>query len=107
MKIIKIISFAIMLILASCLSSDSSIYIDPNELNTEYDSFRIHTGNNIWIETHTVHRDATGLFTFQSNLRLNKDPLVGFEKSWRCPYCHHYWPIGVACQNKDCASKYK
>ncbi len=81
------------------------IYIDEKEMLSDFDSFHIHVGENIWIKTNTVHRDSTGLFTYDSD--ITKDDNIGYEKKWKCPYCHHYWPMGKSCKNKNCPSKFK
>jgi len=88
------------------LSASERIYIDESEFDKRDCEYRIHTGNNIWLETKTVHMNTTGLFTYERD--LIKDKLkTEYQKMWKCPYCFHYWPIGTACQNKDCPSKYK
>jgi hypothetical protein len=83
------------------------IYIDEEEFDTKGDSFYIHTGHNVWLQTHTVHRDKTGLYTFESNINRSTDVKMEYEKKWKCPYCYMYWPVGKACANKECPSKYK
>lgn len=82
------------------------MYIDEEQFSTKGDSFYIHTGHNVWLETNTVHRDATGLYTFESNLNRSLTKME-YERKWKCPYCYMYWPVGKACANKDCPSKYK
>ncbi len=85
---------------------EDKVYIDADSFKADAkgNEFYVHTGNNIWLVTHTIHRDATGLFAYESNLiRTNME----YEKKWRCPYCYMYWPIGKQCGNKDCPSKYK
>lgn len=80
------------------------VYIDEDDLKMNGDTFHIHVGCNEWIETHSVHRDKKGLFTYQSKI---KGASAGvYEKSWKCPYCHSYWPMKTKCQNPDCPSKY-
>ena len=90
------------------------MYINEDEFRIDEvgDAFHIHIGHNIWLSTNSIHRNKTGLFTYECNIsRFTKN--VGnefesaYEKTWRCPYCYHYWPIGKPCQNKDCPSKYK
>lgn len=92
------------------LSAGDKIYIDQAELEHTQNSFKIHEGGNVWIETDTVHRDRTGLYTFEGNIvRLwDSDKCKAeHQRTWKCPYCHQHWPIGKACQNPDCPSKYK
>ena len=89
----------------------AKMYIDDEEFtaHTKGDAFHIHIGNNVWLVTNTVHRDATGMFAYECN--LSKSLGVGYqmeyERKWKCPYCYNYWPIGKPCGNKDCPSKYK
>ena len=26
----------------------------------------------------------------------------GYQKEWKCPYCHHHWKYGESCKNSDC-----
>lgn len=111
------INKALILFFSLCLVSfgihaDEKVYIDNDDLNTTaQDTFRIHIGHNVWIEANAVYRDKTGLFTFESNISRSamcgKGVYAGYEKTWKCPYCYHYWPIGKPCQNPDCPSKYK
>ncbi len=95
----------------SCITSMSAtdkMYIDTKELNYDYNTFRIHVGENNWIQTPTVHRDETGLYTFESDILKDiYKPKMGYEKTWKCPYCFRYWPIGKSCQNSECPSKYR
>ena len=85
------------------------IYIDADELNTQEDVFRIHIGNNIWIETQIVHRDITGLYTFSNSIinGTSNSVQADYKKTWKCPYCYRFWPVGTPCQNPECPSKYK
>lgn len=94
----------------SALNASEKIYIDEEELNTSQDAFHIHIGNNVWIETNTVHRDKTGLYTYENNILSSTDKNTqqfGYQKTWKCPYCYNYWPIGTPCQNPSCPSKYR
>ncbi len=87
---------------------NDKVYIDEDDLTTKSDSFHIHIGDNVWIETNTVHRDHTGLFTYECSIvKSLKGFSTGYEKKWKCPYCYQYWPIGKKCQNEYCPSKYK
>lgn len=108
-KLISII-FVLTISLFSTLMASPKMYIDSKELDTEHDSFHIHLGHNVWIETNRVNRDRTGLFTFENDiLRSPNRNCRDFEaqKTWKCPYCYHYWPLGTPCQNPDCPSRYK
>jgi hypothetical protein len=91
---------------ASMLSE--RLYIDQQEFTFDHDCFHIHIGENVWLETDTVHRDSSGLYTLESNiLRSQSGVNMEYERKWKCPYCNKYWPIGQACGDKDCPSKYK
>lgn len=84
------------------------IYIDPEDFssNIEGNEFHLHIGQNVWLITHTIHRDCTGMFAFESYLKKMKGQRE-YQRSWKCPYCFNYWPIGTPCQKTDCPSKYK
>lgn len=82
------------------------IYMDEKDLSNDEFGFHNHIGENIWIGMETVHRDSTGLFAYECDV-FRSEISTEYEKKWKCPYCHHYWPIGKACGNKDCPSKYK
>lgn len=89
---------------------EDKFYIDAESFNanTEGDEFYIHIGHNIWLTAHSIHKDKTGMFAYESSLRRNMNgPKMEYERKWKCPYCHMYWPIGKPCGNKDCPSKYK
>lgn len=87
------------------------MYIDEESFkaNTKGDEFYIHMGNNTWLVTHTINRDASGIFAYENNLSKSIGPgyKTEYERKWKCPYCYHYWPMGKACANPDCPSKYK
>jgi hypothetical protein len=89
----------------SALSAEEKIYVDNSELKSSNAAFLIHQGNNQWIEASTVHRDITGLYIYKSYISINASS--NYKKSWKCPYCYMYWPIGQKCGNRDCPSKYK
>lgn len=104
MKWIKFLALA----LITCSSVNAQrIYISDEDLECSHDRFRIHRGNNMWIETETIHRDETGLYTLENSIILDQGKQGEYQQRWKCPYCYQYWPIGKACQNKDCPSKYK
>lgn len=93
----------------STLNAAEKIYIDQDEFKHGEDAFYIHLGNNVWVHTDCVHRDATGLFTYECSMAKTLMPGMqcAYQKTWKCPYCYSYWPIGTPCQNADCPSKYK
>jgi len=114
----KTIVFSLICILScSLINADSffdkdKLYIDVDSFkaNTEGDEFYIHVGNNVWLVTHTINRDASGMFAYECN--LSKSTVIPgykseYEKMWKCPYCYKYWPLGKPCGNPDCPSKFK
>ena len=113
----KFKTFALLTIMSLCsLSSihadgftiDDKMYIDEDDFTTKGDAFHIHIGHNVWLVTSTVHRDKTGLFTYECNInRSLNGHQMAYEKQWKCPYCYSYWPIGKPCGKKDCPSRYK
>lgn len=82
------------------------MYIDEQEFAIVGDAFHIHIGNNVWLVTETVHRDRSGMFTYQEDITRSQNK-NGHVKEWKCPYCYMFWPIGKPCQNEECASRYK
>lgn len=108
--LIDLKKFSVLLLIAlgtfSMGNATEKFYIDNDELEVTQNAFHIHMGNNIWIETNAIHGDDSGIFTFENSIlcSLNSDE---YEKKWKCPYCYRYWPIGTACQNAACPSKYK
>lgn len=90
----------------SSLYSQDKFYIDYDSLNTSEDAFHIHIGQNVWLQTNVVYKDEKGFYALENNLfRLGYNTEV--ERKWKCPYCYNYWPLGKACSNKDCPSKFK
>jgi hypothetical protein len=85
--------------------SPPKVYLNSDEVDLSSNIYRIHIGQNIWIESSIIHCDQTGMYTFESDIL--RSPSCDYEKKWKCPYCYEYWPIGKTCQNKDCPSKYK
>jgi hypothetical protein len=72
------------------------LYLTPDELCLNYfDGFYIHLGNNVWVKTGTIHRDAGGIYFYDD----------GLAREWKCPYCYMYWPLGKPCQNDRCNEK--
>lgn len=112
MKFLSIL-LVIIAISSSCNAEFSQmhekVYIDEDELDFKNDAFHIHIGDNVWIQTNTVHKDHNGLFALENSFArsLNKSFKSEYEKKWKCPYCYQYWPIGKRCQNQFCPSKYK
>ena len=101
------------LMLLTCFSgiyagflSNGKMYIDQKEMCSKDNTFRIHIGGNEWIQTNTMHRDETGLFTFENDIFFNKAKM-SWEKQWKCPYCFQYWPMGKPCGNSSCPSKFR
>jgi hypothetical protein len=101
----KILSTMILCI--TTISASEKIYIDEDQLDHKEDCFHIHIGGNVWLETEIIHRDKTGMYTFDSRLLRSKKLATEYKKTWKCPYCYQYWPIGTACKNPECPSKYK
>ncbi len=90
------------------LCCEDKFYIDCDELNTSHDAFHIHLGHNIWVQTSAVYKDDQGFYALESNIsRLGGKYNNEYERKWKCPYCHYYWPIGRPCGNKDCPSRFK
>jgi len=105
-KYFKLLIFPF-LIASFVLCASSKMYIDPINLDSSDCAFRVHMGGNEWIETNCIHRDETGFYSLTEDLIHRKDCRSNYEKTWKCPYCYQFWPIGKACQNKDCPSKYR
>lgn len=102
------VSFCCLISVEAAKKDHQKMYIDEDEFNTIGDAFHIHVGNNMWLETKTVHRDETGMYAYQSQITHSPNgPYAAYEKKWRCPYCYSYWPIGKPCANPDCPSKYR
>ncbi len=112
MRSINIVILLLVFFFSSLFSTEKK-YIDSEELDTQSCGIYLHTGQNIWLETRCIHSDKRGLFTFESDivrLDMNNKGISSFgayTQQWKCPYCYNYWPIGTACQNAQCPSKYK
>lgn len=113
MKKLSKIFFSIFILVSSSIHAkqyceNEKIYIDPDEFhsNIDGDEFHLHVGENVWLVTHTIHRDSTGMFAFESYLKKMKGERE-YQRSWKCPYCFNYWPIGTPCKKTDCPSKYR
>jgi len=94
--------------LFSELNASHRLYFNIEEMGTERGIYYIPSGQGIWVESYQVHQDETGYYVLESDLVSPEDAeLLNPElaKTWKCPYCYHYWPIGVwLCPNKDCPS---
>jgi len=90
----------------SVFHTKDRVYIDAESFkaNAAGDEFYLHEGHNVWLVTHSIHKDSTGLFAYENTLRVSN---MEYERKWMCPYCYQYWPIGKPCNNPDCPSKYK
>lgn len=86
--------------------SPERLYVDMDSVSTFENTFHIHQGNNIWIETNSIHNDGTGFYTYYSEIKHDDDDLnEEFAKFWKCPYCFYVWPQDVfPCQNSECPS---
>jgi hypothetical protein len=99
--------------LSANVYADDRIYIDEEEFCYEAGNCWIHLGGNEWIRTETVHLDDTGLYTHECSIArfqgkdTPKPSNWWYEKHWKCPYCHKYWPQGKACKNENCPSRFK
>jgi hypothetical protein len=91
--------------------NQDKIYIDPHafKANEIGDAFYLHAGENVWLSTNAIHRDHSGMYSYEYDLLkcVGKNYELEYEKKWKCPYCNMYWKIGQKCQNDDCPSKYK
>ena len=93
--------FLVLIAMTLYLDASSKIYIDSIDANPIENAFMIHQGHNEWISVTTLHKDLSGLYAYEDDI-INAE----YQKSWKCPYCYQYWPIGTACQNAACPSKY-
>lgn len=101
------------LLLALCIFSGftlceatAKLYLDEACLDSCEDAFYIHTGNNSWLVSETMHTDEKGLYAYENEL-FKEDMEAVYKKTWKCPYCFAYYEIGKACSNSACPSKYK
>lgn len=102
----KILSLLLIACSLSAFTFPEKLYIDSKEMDTSNDRFRIHLGHNEWVECNSMFRDETGLFTTEASI-IRSGAKCEYQRTWKCPYCYNYWPIGTPCQNSGCPSKYK
>ena len=107
MNKIKSLTLLSLLVLTciSSLNASDKIYVEDKFFKTSQDIYYIHEGNNVWIESNSIHRDISGYYIHQHAITTNKQGQ--HEKKWKCPYCYKYWPLGTACKNPSCPSRYK
>jgi hypothetical protein len=102
----KKIAFLVFTFFFFSLHADEKLYVDCNEVDMSTGIIYVHTGNNVWISAGAIHRGCNGLFVCESEISKSVSR-SGYEKSWKCPYCYQYWPIGKPCGNPSCPSKYR
>lgn len=108
MNLIKAILASLMLISCAYASDTTDrVYIDEKELEIGEDCFYIHTGENMWIKTQALTRDATGLYIMETMSELDCPNEAGYVRHWKCPYCNYYWEEGKPCTNPKCPRLYK
>lgn len=76
----------------------AKVYFDSNDLVISNNIIYVQLENNL-IETSVIRSDQQGLYVFESEIN---DCRLGGEKEWKCPYCHHWWPMGQKCNNPNC-----
>ena len=88
---------------------EDRIYIDEQEMTAMDDAFFIHMGDNTWIQTGAICKDKQGTYIYRSAIVCseNQRNVTDYEKTWKCPYCYRYYPVGKPCDNKDCPSRYR
>lgn len=82
----------------SCASYQAKLYFNSNDLEISDNVIYIHLENNL-IETSVIRTDQQGFYIFENDIT---NYAFEREKKWKCPYCHHWWPIGQRCQNPEC-----
>lgn len=92
-------------LLTYTLHASDKIYIQEGSFRCDDNHYYIHEEDNTWIESNSLNRDITGYYIHPHNISTSTSGQV--QKKWKCPYCYRYWPMGTACQNPDCPSKYK
>jgi hypothetical protein len=119
-KFLKILNVALplMIVILGCMFLarayggeiivEDKMYIDEKEMSADEDAYYIHTGDNLWISTHSIHKDKQGTYIYRSTIACSTDQTTtNYEKTWKCPYCYRYNPVGKPCDNKDCPSRYR
>lgn len=96
----------LLLCVFSAVGASERLYFDMKAVPLDQDGFFIHIGENNWLETNEIHKDASGFFTYTSSVSLMSGSQE-YRRRWQCPYCHRHWDMGQPCQNPDCPSKYK
>ena len=86
------------------LGASEKLYIDIDELVSVDQGFHIHEGQNVWVSSTVIRSEPRGFYVYESDLLTSPQ---GYEKMWRCPYCNNYWPMGKACGNPNCPSRFK
>ncbi len=84
------------------LHAGERMYFDISELDVSH-NMMLHRGENVWIEVKSIHTDGGGVYVCEDDIVSNAK---GWEKHWKCPYCYRCYPMGQACNNPDCPSKY-
>ena len=87
------------------------MYVDVEQMDVMNGQIYIHLDHNNWIHAKCIGKDKEGMYVTESNIvkssqSSNSQPSFEYERTWKCPYCYHYWPIGKSCQNESCPSKY-
>ena len=80
------------------VTNQDKIRFDNADLEITDDKIFLHVENQK-IEINAVRLDEKGFFLFEEDILAYN--LIR-EKTWKCPYCFYYWPIGQKCQNKNC-----
>lgn len=93
---------ACLLFLGPVFAKDK-MYIGRENIDAFNDQLHVHMGHNVYIETKALYSGTKGLYTFKEDIvKSSLDKQMGYEKTWKCPYCHYHWKFGERCQNPDC-----
>lgn len=102
---LKNIVFLICFFSSTCLSAthlnnsyQAKLYFSSNNLEIYDSAIYIHLENTL-IETNVIRTDQNGLYVLECDITKYE---AEKERKWKCPYCHHWWPIGQKCQNSEC-----